>query len=250
MLKGKGAVLREQSILFILINGVWYPIGEDNESLTRTRNNNVSQTKNVLGGTKATVAKGNQITTVDPFRIDANSPLAAELYEIDRLSKQLDDLRYPFMEVSLFDEIEHQKYAAWKQDAMIDLKSWGGSNDGLYAPFDAVWTGDRTPGVYDQALNTFTPSGDINTLTVTSTAGGEENTTIITVMPGIGTGNHYRYKAGSAAEAVTANEDLSAWTPLAVASELAATGAIITVAEVNPAAMAVRYGSAAIVYGT
>lgn len=250
MLKGKGAVLREQSVLFILINGVWYPIGEDNESLTRTRNNNVTQRKNVLGKTKATVAKGNQITTVDPFMIDVDSALAAELYEIDKLDKQLDQLKYSFMEVSLFDEVEPQKYAAWKQEAIIDLKSWGGNNDGLYAPFDVVWTGDRTAGIYDQALNSFTPSGDIDTLTVKSTAGGEENTTIITVTPGIETGNHYRYKVGSTAEVVTANQDLSAWTPLAVASEISATGTTITVAEVDPAARAIRYGSTVIVYGT
>lgn len=32
-IKGTGAIEREQSILFIEINGIWYPIGEDNESM-------------------------------------------------------------------------------------------------------------------------------------------------------------------------------------------------------------------------
>lgn len=49
---GTGAVEREYSVLLIQINGIWYPIGEDNESMERTRNNTVTQTKNVLGKTK------------------------------------------------------------------------------------------------------------------------------------------------------------------------------------------------------
>ena len=58
---GTGAVEREYSVLLIQINGIWYPIGEDNESMERTRNNTVTQTKNVLGKTKTKVVKGNQV---------------------------------------------------------------------------------------------------------------------------------------------------------------------------------------------
>ncbi len=101
---GTGAVEREKSILLIQINGIWYPIGEDNESMERTRNNTVTQTKNVLGVTKTKVTKGNQVTSVSPFLIARDSALAKELYEIDRLNKQLDEVKYRFMEVSIFDE--------------------------------------------------------------------------------------------------------------------------------------------------
>lgn len=247
---GTGAVEREKSILFIELNSIWYPIGEDNESLTRTRNNSVSQTKNVLGKSKSVVAKGNQTTSVDPLKIARDDALGKELYEIDRLSKQLDELKHRFMEVSIFDEIEPGKFAAWVQDAKIDLKSWGGSNDGLYAPFDIVWEGDRVYGVYDQAENTFTPSTTIKTLSVVTTAGGESGTTIVTVAPSVSTGNHYRFKAGAEAETVTANQDLAAWAILAPGTELAATGAIITVAEVNSAGKAQKYGTATVVYGS
>ena len=96
---GTGAVEREQSILFIQINGVWEPIGEDNESLERTRNNTVTQTKNVLGRTKTKITKGNQVTSVSPYLIAKDSALAKELYEIDRKDKQLDEVKYRFMAV-------------------------------------------------------------------------------------------------------------------------------------------------------
>ena len=76
---GTGAIEGEQSILFIHINGIWYPIGEDNESLERTRNNTVTQTKNVLGATKSKVTKGNQVTSVSPFLIARDSSMVKEL---------------------------------------------------------------------------------------------------------------------------------------------------------------------------
>ena len=161
---GTGAVEREQSILFIQINGVWEPIGADNESLERTRNNTVTQTKNVLGRTKTKITKGNQVTSVSPYLIAKDSALAKELYEIDRKDKQLDEVKYRFMEVSIFDQKGDEKFAAWTQEAKVDLKSWGGAAaDGLTAPFDIVWEGDRTYGTYDRAANTFTSDGGIST---------------------------------------------------------------------------------------
>ena len=114
---GTGAVEREYSVLLIQINGIWYPIGEDNESMERTRNNTVTQTKNVLGKTKTKVTKGNQVTSVSPFLVARDSALGKELYEIDRLNKQLDEVKYRFMEVSIFDKKGDEKFAAWTQEA-------------------------------------------------------------------------------------------------------------------------------------
>ena len=53
-----------------------------------------SQTKNVLGKTKTKVTKGNQVTSVSPFLVARDSALGKELYEIDRLNKQLDEVKY------------------------------------------------------------------------------------------------------------------------------------------------------------
>ncbi|MGN1120428.1 MAG: hypothetical protein ACI4Q4_08715 [Oscillospiraceae bacterium] len=250
---GTGAIEREQSILFIQINGIWYPIGEDNESLERTRNNTVTQTKNVLGATKSKVTKGNQVTSVSPFLIARDSALGKELYEIDRLEKQLDELKYRFMEVSIFDQVGDEKFAAWTQEAKIDLKSWGGAAaDGVTAPFDIVWEGERTYGVYDRAANTFAAEDGIGSLTVVSTAGSGATSTKLYVSPALATGNHYVYKGGTSAQTVTEGQDLSSWTPLSVGTAITVSGspAIITVAEVDAAGKAVKAGSVTAVYGT
>ena len=250
---GTGAVEREQSILFIQINGIWYPIGEDNESMERTRNNTVTQTKNVLGKTKTKVTKGNQVTSVSPFLVARDSALGKELYEIDRLNKQLDEVKYRFMEVSIFDSKGDEKFAAWTQEAKIDLKSWGGAaTDGLTAPFDIVWEGDRTYGTYDRAANTFTSDGGIEELTVVSTAGGSATSTVLLVSPQLSTGNHYVYKGGASAQTVTEGQDVTSWSALSPGTAITLTGspATITVVEADAAGKAVKAGSVAAVYGS
>ena len=250
---GTGAIEREQSILFIQINGIWYPIGEDNESLERTRNNTVTQTKNVLGVTKSKVTKGNQVTSVSPYLVARDSALGKELYEIDRLDKQLDEVKYKFMEVSIFDKVGEEQFAAWTQEAKIDLKSWGGAAaDGVTAPFDIVWEGERTYGVYDRAANTFTSEGGIGALTVVSTAGTTATSTVLFVSPQLETGNHYVYKGGASAQNVTEGQDVSSWTNLSPGAAISVSGspAIITVVEADAANKAVKAGSVTAVYGT
>lgn len=252
-IKGTGAVEREQSVLFIQLNGIWYPIGEDNESMERTRNNTVTQTKNVLGKTKTKITKGNQVTSVSPFLIARDSALGKELYEIDRLDKQLDEVKHRFMEVSIFDSKGDEKFAAWTQEAKIDLKSWGGSAaDGLSAPFDIVWEGDRTYGTYDRATNTFTADNGIEELTVVSTAGGSATSTVLLVSPQLGTGNHYVYKGGASAQTVVEGQDVTSWSVLSPGTAITLTGspATVTVVEADAAGKAVKAGSAAAVYGS
>lgn len=249
---GTGAVEREQSLLMMKVNSIWYPLGEDNESMERSRNNTVSQTKNVLGVSTSKVTKGNQITTVSPYLVRRDSAVSKELYEIDKLDKQNDDVKYTFMEVSIFDKVAEEKFAAWIQDGKIDLKSWGGpAADGLTAPFDIVWEGERTHGVYDRAANTFTPDDGIAALTVVSTAGSNATSTVVVVAPSLGTGNHYVYVATDEAQEVAYGDDLSAWTAFAAGSALtlADSPQFITVAEVDAANKAVKAGSAEIVYG-
>ena len=237
---GTGAVEREYSVLLIQINGIWYPIGEDNESMERTRNNTVTQTKNVLGKTKTKVTKGNQVTSVSPFLVA-------------RDSAQLDEVKYRFMEVSIFDSKGDEKFAAWTQEAKIDLKSWGGSAaDGLTAPFDIVWEGDRTYGIYDRAANTFTSDGGIEELTVVSTAGGSATSTVLLVSPQLSTGNHYVYKGGASAQTVTEGQDVTSWSALSPGTAITLTGspATITVVEADAAGKAIKAGSVTAVYGS
>ena len=78
-------------------------------------------------------------------------------------------------------------------------------------------------------------------LTVSSAAGSTSGKTKLTVTPTIGSGNSYRYMTGAQTPAVGAA--LSAWTAWDGTSDItAATGDILTVAEVDSGSKAVKAG--------
>ena len=93
--------------------------------------------------------------------------------------------------------------------------------------------------IYDEEVlgDTVKASG----LTVSSAAGSTTGTTKLSVTPTTGSGNSYRYMAGAQTPAVGAV--LSAWTTWDSTSDIvAATGDILTVAEVDSASKAVKAG--------
>lgn len=98
---------------------------------------------------------------------------------------------------------------------------------------------DGTLIIYDEEVlgDTVKASG----LAVSSAAGSTSGTTKLSVTPTIGSGNSYRYMAGAQNPAVGAV--LSAWTAWGGTSDItAATGDILTVAEVDSAVKAVKAG--------
>lgn len=247
-IKGTGLAKREESVLLIKLNGVLYPIGKNTPDMSRSLNNTVDQNQDVLGNTNTTIAQGNQVTAVTPFKFEKDSEIAKELYRIYKEGRTLDELRYQFIEVFLFDEVSEGVCSAFMQNAKINLQSWGGNYDSLYAPFELYWEGERVHGKFDVKTRVFTPDDSIETLTIGSVAGEDFGDTIITVSPSIGTGNHYRYKTGESAEEVVANQDVSLWNVLATGVDIAPTGAVITVAEVDASAKVIKFGSTAVVY--
>ena len=222
--------------------------------MERTRNNTVTQTKNVLGKTKTKVVKGNQVTSVSPFLVARDSALGKELYEIDRLNKQLDQVKYTLYGGLYFRQQGRRKVRgmdAGSKDRPQELGRFHAA-DGLTAPFDIVWEGDRTYGIYDRAANTFTSDGGIEELTVVSTAGGSATSTVLLVSPQLSTGNHYVYKGGASAQTVAEGQDVTSWSTLSPGTAITLTGspATITVVEADAAGKAVKAGSVTAVYGS
>lgn len=82
------------------------------------------------------------------------------------------------------------------------------------------------------------PSGELKTLTLTSTAGTAKGTTKITVT-GNGSGQLY-YKTGGAIKLPVYEEDISSWTTWDGTSDITATdGETICVAEANASGLAI-----------
>ena len=138
----------------------WEVLGKDNDELSKEMNNEVEETKNVLGESEVDVTAGNRTMTVDPYKLRNDSKFADEVYDINKYDKDGSDVEYPFMEVNTTKEVESKsgEFEAWIQTAAVDLKSWGGDTKALGAPFDIHFIGKKTHGSYNPSTGKFTPA--------------------------------------------------------------------------------------------
>lgn len=170
LLKGNGKLDRESSITMFNSNvlscdekGIiyddktpkWVPIGEDNDELTRETNNELESKKNVLGRTNIDHTSGAETMEVDPIAIRGNDELSAILYMIHKYKLTGDKAKLQTMEVTLGDEQSEGKYGAFTEDAVVDMKSWGGDTTKLNSPVTLNFCGNRVHGIYDLETNAF-----------------------------------------------------------------------------------------------
>ena len=64
-----------------------------------------------------------EVHEFEPQLLGGYVKLIASAYRVR--DQQLDEVKYRFMEVSIFDQMGDEKFAAWTQEAKVDLKSWG-----------------------------------------------------------------------------------------------------------------------------
>ncbi len=145
----------EKGIVYDTTTPEWVPIGEDNDELTRETNNELEAKKNVLGKTNIDHTSGAETMEVDPIAIRGNDKLSAILYMIHKYKLTGDKAKLQTMEVTLGDEQSDGKYGAFTEDAVVDMKSWGGDTTKLNSPITLNFCGNRTHGVYDLETNTF-----------------------------------------------------------------------------------------------
>lgn len=134
----------------------WFAIGEDNEELTRERNDSVEANKNVLGTTNINHTGGAQTTEIDPKKIRGNEKLSYALYMIDKYNLLGDRAKIRGMEVFYGDKQAEKTYGAFTEDAIISVSSWGGDTSATQAPFTLNWCGNRTHGTFNTGTKAFT----------------------------------------------------------------------------------------------
>lgn len=171
-LEGNGAFQREDSITLIDVgftsideNGVVYgdshtpeyvAIGEDNDELSRERNDSTDSNKNVLGKTNITTTLGAQTTEIDPYKIRANDKLSYLAYMINKYDLKDDKAKVKGLEVFLGDKQAEGQYGAWIEDAIVTINSWGGDTSATQAPMVLNWCGNKTHGTFEPKTKKFT----------------------------------------------------------------------------------------------
>lgn len=131
-------------------------LGDDLEEYTVELNANVESKENILGETSVILDSYKPQASVEPYYAKIGDPMFERLQTIIDDRQTLDELKTEVVEVHLWKKTTGEKYEAYKEDAIIEVTSYGGSTAGYQIPFNVHHTGNRTKGVFDLETKTFT----------------------------------------------------------------------------------------------
>lgn len=133
-------------------------LGTDLEEYNVEMNANVETKNNILGETSVSIDSYQPQASVEPYYAIVGDPLFARLQKIVDERQTLDDLKTSVVEVHLWEDAgAADTYVAYKEDAMIEISSYGGDTTGYQIPFNVHLTGNRVKGKFVLATKTFTP---------------------------------------------------------------------------------------------
>lgn len=140
-------------------NPVYVRLGQDLEDYSVDLNANVETKNNILGETSVIIDSYQPSASVEPYYAVEGDPLFTKLQDIIDNRKTLDDLKTTDVEVHLWEEDETTpgSYVAYKEDAIIEVVSYGGDTSGYQIPFNIHNVGNRTKGLFALKTKTFTP---------------------------------------------------------------------------------------------
>ena len=131
-------------------------LGKDLEEFSTELSAQVDTKKNILGETSILISSYEKTGSVEPYYAEQGSPLFERLQDIIDNQLVLDDLKTDVVEVKLWDEAEAGAYPAIKEEAYIEVTSYGGDTTGYQIPFTLHFTGVRTKGTFNVSTKTFT----------------------------------------------------------------------------------------------
>ena len=131
-------------------------LGKDLEEFSPELSAQVETKKNILGETSILISSYEKTGSVEPYYAEKGTPLFERLQEIIDEQMVLDNLKTDVVEVKLWDEAADGAYPAIKEEAYIEITSYGGDTTGYQIPFTLHFTGVRTKGTFNVATKTFT----------------------------------------------------------------------------------------------
>lgn len=134
-------------------------LGKDLEEYSVEMNANVETKNNINGETSVTLDSYQPQASVEPFYAEQGSALFDRLQEIIDERQTLDDLKTDVLEVHLWENTSSGSYTAYKEEAIIEVSSYGGDSTGYQIPFNLHYTGVRTKGTFNVSTKTFTADG-------------------------------------------------------------------------------------------
>ena len=138
-------------------SGVYERLGKDLEELSPEMSAEVETKKNILGETSILISSYEKTASVEPYYAEKDSSLFARLQDIIDGNLVLDALKTDVVEVKLWEgEGNATTYPAIKEEAYIEVTSYGGDTTGYQIPFTLHYTGVKVKGTFDVSTKTFT----------------------------------------------------------------------------------------------
>jgi hypothetical protein len=132
-------------------------LGEDLEELNIEMGANVVRKANILGSNSILIDRYEKTASIAPYMADSGTPLFTFLKDIIDNEKTLDDLKTDIVQVDIFGTAVEGAYPAYKEEAVVEVTSYGGNTEGFQIPFNTLLTGKRTKGKFNPTTKTFTP---------------------------------------------------------------------------------------------
>lgn len=131
-------------------------LGKDLEEYKVEMNANVETKNNILGETSVILDSYQPQASVEPYYAEVGSALFERLQDIIDERQTLDELVTDVVEAHTWESPSAGKYTAYKEEAIIEVSSYGGDTTGYQIPFNLHYTGARTKGTFDPKTKTFT----------------------------------------------------------------------------------------------
>ena len=133
-------------------------LGKDLEEYSPEMSANVEKKQNILGETSVMLTSYEKSGSVEPYYAEKDDPLFARLQDIVDNGKVLDDCNTTVVEVHMWEEADPEKgFPAVKDDAVIEVSSYGGDSTGYQIPFHIHYVGRPVKGYFKGDTKTFTP---------------------------------------------------------------------------------------------
>ena len=137
-------------------DGALVRLGKDLEEFSPELSAQVDTKKNILGESAVVISGYEKTGAVEPYYAEDGSALFERLQDILDNGSVLDDLKTDVVEVKLWKTAENGGYPAVKEEAYIEINSYGGDTTGYQIPFTIHYTGNKVKGTFDVSTNTFT----------------------------------------------------------------------------------------------
>lgn len=133
-------------------------LGQDLEEYSPEMSAEVETKKNILGQTSILISGYEKTADVKPYYAENGDKLFERLQAIIDGDLILDDLKTDVVEVKLWETAAEGTYPAIKEEAYIEVSSYGGDTTGYQIPFTLHYTGVKVKGTFNVTTNTFTPT--------------------------------------------------------------------------------------------